>query len=211
MRIPAKSEYFQTIARILFSLRGAPFFVSSREMEVLETWFAQKIPLKVVLEGIKLAYEDSRRRPKKQRKKLSLNQCHGWVLQNFKQHEERKIGSQQRPIQPEDKINRLQKEIERFLAEMSKEVAGVKNIYAKIHEELAGGDWDEVRLERYEDQVESKLWELASAEQKQAFTDEIADNYKVQDLMEADRLVKIKWIKFVRDKYKIPHISLFYY
>lgn len=211
MKMSAKQQYFQSIAQVLFSLRGAPFFLSTREIDLLEGWYAQNIPLKVVIEGIKLAYENSRSQPGKRRTKLYLNHCHDLVLRHFDAYKERKIGQQQSPIPQEQKRKRLQVEIRRFLAEVPEDLEVVKGVFEKIQKELSFSDWDENQLETYEDQIETLLWDLASPDQKQAVTAEIAEIYQGQDLMEADRLAKIKWIKSLRDKYKIPHISLFYY
>lgn len=58
----AGSKYFQSIALHFFKHRGAPFFLSSKELDYIAGWEKMGIPLHVVLEGIERSFESYRRK-----------------------------------------------------------------------------------------------------------------------------------------------------
>jgi hypothetical protein len=48
-------------------------------------------------------------------------------------------------------------------------------------------------------------------EEKKRVKRRIAKDYEFKEEEEFERIFKIKLVKVLRDKYKIPYISLFYY
>jgi hypothetical protein len=205
-----RQQYYQTIARFLFELRGTPFFLSPREIEALETWEENEIPLDVVLDGIKLAYESFRKKPGG-RKKLTLVFCERKVLQSFEQYQERRVGQRRDVFDQKEKAAQLQRAVSAFLDNIPTAADCLEEIYGQVAAELAQGAWDENRLEDYERQAESLLLDLTSPRERKAIAAEIVKEHQVLDREELERLVRIKWLKDFRDRHKIPHLSLFYY
>jgi len=206
----ARQAYYQTIARHLFELRGSPFFLSPREMEALQTWDEKGIPLGVVLDGLKLAYEHFRKKPG-ERKKLTLVYCERQVLQAFDQHQERRVGEQRSVFSQDAKLAQLQLAVTEFMQTFPKEICSLHDLFLRAAEELVQGNWDEERFEQYDNQVENLLLDLVSAFEKAAVTAELRAEYPIQNPVELESLVRIKLLKNLRDRYKIPHLSLFYY
>ena len=206
----ARQVYYQTIARYLFELRGAPFFLSPREMEALGRWEEKGIPLEAILDGLKLAYERFRKKPGG-RKKLTLVFCEPQVLQSFDQHQERRVGTRRSVFSQDEKFSRLQHVVTEFLDAFPDEIRSLHDLFLQVAAELAGGDCNEERLEQYDLKVEDLLLDFASSQEKEASASELKAEYPVQDREELERLVRIKLVKNFRDRYKIPHLSLFYY
>jgi hypothetical protein len=206
----ARQVYYQTIARYLFELRGAPFFLSPREMEALGRWEERGIPLEAVLDGLKLAYERFRKKPGG-RKKLTLVFCEPQVLQSFDQHQERRVGTRRNVFSQDEKLSRLRQVITEFLDGFPEEIDCLNDLFIHVAAELAKGDCDEERLELYDQQVEKLLLDFASRSEKETVAAELMAEHPVQDREELERLVRIKLLKNFRDRYKIPHLSLFYY
>ncbi len=206
----ARQVYYQTIARTLFEMRGAPFFLSPREMEAVGRWEERGIPLEVVLDGLKLAYERFRKRPGG-RKKLTLVFCEPQVLQSFDQHQERRVGTRRNMFSQDEKLFRLHQVVTEFLDGFPDEIGCLHDLFLQVAAELARGDCDEERLEQYDRQVENSLLDFASRLEKEAIADELKTEHPVQDREELARLVRVKLLKNFRDRYKIPHLSLFYY
>lgn len=205
-----RQSYYQTVARFLFDLRGVPFFLSPREILVLEMWEEKGIPLDVILDGIKLAYESFRKRPGG-RKKLTLVYCERKVLQSFEQYQERKVGQRRNVFKQEEKVLRLQQAVLAFREKIPAEISSIRKLFHQVAEELARGTWDEQRLEKYDHEVEMLLLDLTLPPERKAVATAIKKEYQIQDRDELERLVRIKWLKDIRDRYKIPHLSLFYY
>ena len=62
VEISDQSEYYRRIAKEFLQRRGAPFFLSPRDMAVIAGWEARRVPLAAVLEGIDRAFERSKSR-----------------------------------------------------------------------------------------------------------------------------------------------------
>ncbi len=205
-----REHYFHEVARRLFTLRGAPFFLSGREMEVLEEWEAKGIPLAVVREGIGVGYEAFRRRKGKRRRFL-LTFCHPYVRAAFAQYRDRRVGRKSTPKESIDKIPEIRRQVEAFLAALPAPVSDLKEIYLRVLEELNREALDDLCLEDLDAEIESTLYKKATTEDRRRLVDLIAQEYTVSDAWETERLARVKWVKSMRHKYKIPHVSPFYY
>jgi hypothetical protein len=204
-------KYYQTIANRFFQLRGAPFFLSSKEVGLIENWQTQKIPLSVILDGMKVAYENYRRWPYKGRKKFTLLICHRQVLKEFEQHKERKVGTEGRIVRETEKLERIKREIEKFLENIPEPVRYLQARLVHIHDRFDRGDIGENQLEQFEDEIEALLLRNAASTERDRAAKEVDSEFSVHNQQELDRFIQIKLLKNLRDKYKIPHISPFYY
>lgn len=207
----ARSKYFQSIALHFFRHRGAPFFLSSKELDYIARWEEMGIPLHVVLEGIERSIEIYKRKPWRKAKIQSLAFCDLQVLKAFEQDRERKVGHKKRIVERHEKRNRAKAEVERFLEKIPQQTSYLQEAYSLAQKVLSQSHFDEEKLERIEGKIEELLWKNSLDEEKERVKRRIAKDYKFKEEEEFERIFKIKLVKVLRDKYKIPYISLFYY
>ena len=126
-----RSEYFQSIARYFFRQRGAPFFLSSRELELVAKWEEMHIPLPVVLEGIKRAFEGYKRKPGKKTRIQTLSFCELQVFKAFDQYRERKVGSERMRIERTEKGKLAKAELKMFLDDLPEQIGYLRDAYSR--------------------------------------------------------------------------------
>jgi hypothetical protein len=207
----AGSKYFQSIALHFFKHRGAPFFLSSKELDYIARWEKMGIPLHVVLEGIQRCFEIYRRKPGRKAKIQSLAFCDLQVLKAFEQDRERKVGHKKRIVERHEKRDRAKAEVERFLEKIPHQINYLKEAYSLAQKVLSQSHFDEEELERIEGKIEGLLWKNSLDEEKERVKSGVLKDYEFKQEEEFERIFKIKLVKVLRDKYKIPYISLFYY
>lgn len=206
-----RSKYFQSVAIHFFKHRGAPFFLSSKELDYVARWEKMGIPLHVVLEGIERSFESYRRKPGRKAKIQSLAFCDLQVLKAFEQDRERKVGHKKRIVERNEKRDRARAEVERFLAKIPQQIGYLKEAYSLAQKVLSQSPFDEEELERIEGKIEELLWKNSMEEEKERVKSGVLKDYEFKQEEEFERIFKIKLVKVLRDKYKIPYISLFYY
>ena len=207
----AREQYFQSIARYFFKLRGTPFYLSPKELSIIDSWERDQIPLKVVLEGIKSAYEVFKQRPGKKNKYFSLSLCQRYIMKHFSVYRERNIGRKKGGTGGRAEIKKIKDEIKRFLSSIPPQTLFLQEVYDRVSKQLSQGSLDEYILEKEEAEVESLILKNASAEEKEIVIREVRKEFGPRDRTELSHLQQIKLIKYYRFKYKIPHISPFYY
>ena len=207
----AGSKYFQSIALHFFKHRGAPFFLSSKEIDYIARWEKMGIPLHVVLEGIERSFESYRRKPGRKTKIQSLAFCDLQVLKAFEQNRERKVGHKKRIVERHEKRDQARAEVERFLAKIPQQILYLKETYSLAQKVLSQSHFDEEELERIEGKIEELLWKNSLDDEKERVKSGVLKDYEFKQDEEFERIFKIKLVKVLRDKYKIPYISLFYY
>ena len=206
-----RSKYFQSIALHFFKHRGAPFFLSSKELDFIVRWEEMGISLHVVLEGIERSFENYRRRAGRKTKIQSLAFCNLQVLMAFEQDRERKVGHKKRIKERTEKRDRAKAEVQRFLEKIPLQISYLKETFARAQKMLSQSRFDEEELERSEEKIEELLWKNSSDEEKDRVKRQVLKEYEFKEEEEFERIFKIKLVKVLRDKYKIPYISLFYY
>lgn len=206
-----RSEYFQTIAKFLFSRRGAPFFLSSQEIDLISVWERQGIPLDAVLNGMREQFDTTDRAfPGKRRR--TLLSCRNSVQRAFEQSRERGVGSKRRsPSEPRMKVKAVQREVASFLSRIPPEVAGLREIYSPLSDILRLGKADEEELERADQAVEAWLCAHASSEDRIDAEQEAAADLTTWGEREKQRLRDIRLARYLRHKYRVPFLSPFYY
>jgi len=206
-----KSQYFQAIARKFLSHRGAPFFLSSKDLVLLDTWEKMGIPLAAVLEGIEKAFENLRQRPARKAKILSLSFCNLHVLRAFEQHRERRVGRRKKEESRDTKRRRIKAEVEKFLEHLPEDIVYLKETFIRAQKILSQREVEEKELERMEEEIENSLFWHSLEEEKEVIKKGILAEYKFRGREEFLRASKTRLIKFLRDKYRIPYISFYYY
>jgi len=203
-------RYFQAISRFFCEQRGAPFFLSSKEVENIKEWKNMGIPLQIVLEGIKDCFVTHRGKPGRKSKILSLAFCHPYVLRSFGIYKERKVGGQRIPFPKKDKQKKLKIAVEQFLASCPQSFTDIRKIFSRVLR-LISQNIDEELLEELEKEVEVLVVGMASEAEKEQIRKEVEAEFGESNLQEQSRIRELKLIKHIRKKYMIPHISLYYY
>jgi len=206
-----QSLYYREIARHFLARRGAPFFLSAKDLDLVSSWAAAGVPLEVVLEGVDKAFEIFRMKQHRAEKILSLSFCSAQVLRAFEQQRDRKIGRRGKTVSRQEKRDRAQAEIERFLAGIPAEVLFLKEVYEEARQKMADGDIPDERLEELEEKVEGLLLVHAGEEGRVSLKKEIRAEGRRPAKGEWNRVMDTLLIKHLRGKYKIPYLSLFYY
>lgn len=208
-----RSRYFQSITHHFLRLRGAPFFLSSRELNLIETWESMKIPLQVVLEGIDRTFEKKRLNSsgKKRSKIPSLAFCDLQVLRAFEQFRDRRVGTEKRIMGREEKRKRARAEVKRFLENIPCEVDYLKDIYSKVLKLLSIRNVSEEELERREGEIEELILEKSSDKEKETVKKKISSEYEFRQEEEFQRIFRLRLLRLLRGRYRIPYVSLYYY
>jgi len=206
-----KEQYFQSIIRYFLRLRGAPFFLSAQELNLIETWSKIPIPVPAILEGIKSAYQNYRTRTGPKSRTFSLVYCRREVESVYNGYLSRRVGQKQRIVSAGKKFTEVLKEIKGFLLRSSPKVKFLDPVFLRLEKRLDLGEIDEEGLEQEEEKIEELVWCCAPQADKERIKHELQQSYRVKDNIEWEQLVKIKLLKEYRDRYKIPYVSLYYY
>lgn len=208
-----RSGYYQSIAKFFIDLRGAPFFLSSKELDIVRQWEEKSIPLRIVLEGIRGSFEQHGYRQGKRQKPYALDYCHSFVLRAFDLYQDRRVGQKRTNAFTGDKERKTKIlfEVERFLADIPEELHTLRPIYTRLHKKLASGKATEKELEKAEDTIERLIEEGLSAVQIETVAAEIRSEFGKVSGAKFDQIFRIKALKAEREKHKIPHVSPFYY
>ena len=206
-----RNQYFQTIARHFFEQRGTPFYLSSKELDLIATWEKKEIPLRVVLEGMKEAFENHRMKPGKKGKIMSLSYCNSHVLRAFEQHRERKVGQKRKAVGKDRKDEKIRVEITKYLKCIPGHLDDLKEMYFRVQKELLRRNLDEEGLESIEAEIEEVIVKSADEKERKKVEKEVLVEFPIKENEEFERIFRIKLIKHLRDKYKLPHVSPFYY
>lgn len=208
-----RSGYYQTIAKYFIDRRGAPFFLSSKELEILRMWEEKGIPLRIVLEGIRGSFEQPGYRQGKRHRPNTLDYCHSFVMRAFAQYRDRRVGQKNAKDLGGGggRKKKILLEVGRFLAEVPEEHRRLKPCYARIHKKLSSGQITDKELEEAEETIERVIEENLSAAQRERIRTEIRSEFGKIGGTEFDQIFRIKALKTERNKHKIPHVSPFYY
>jgi len=206
-----RSSYFQEIAQAFFDLRGAPFVLSSKDVVAIGSWEETGIPLRIVLEGIRRAFENYRKRQAGGRKMSSLSYCNAEVLKVFSEFRDRSVGRRSKEVFREEKTKKAKIEVERFLMSLPPEVGWLKDTYGEARRALCRKTVSEEALEKMEGDVEELIFRNAAEADKTEVEKRIQGEYPSRPGSEDRDISGVRLIKFIREKYRIPHLSLFYY
>ncbi len=203
-------RYFQAISRFFCELRGAPFFLSSKEVENIREWNNLGIPLHIVREGIKDCFAAHRKKTGRKGKILSLAFCHPFVMHAYEAFKERKVGRKIKPFDKTKKREELKKEVKKFLACCPLSYPDLREIFARVLKFLCDNTEEDL-LEELENEVEAFIIKMASEAERERIQKEVMAEFGNKSPQERDRILDIKLVKYLREKYEIPHISLYYY
>jgi hypothetical protein len=108
------------------------------------------------------------------------------------------------------KRSRARKTIGKFLDEIPSEVDYLKAFFSYAHNMLGHSLLNEKELECIEEKIEAILIKNARDIERNEVRKEVEREFGLDEENFED-IFKIKLLKFLRSKYKIPFVSLFYY
>jgi hypothetical protein len=168
------------------------------------------IPMRVVMEGITKSFVNRGSKQHKQSKILSLSYCQPQVVRSFQQYKERRVGGRKSRPDSDDKRKKARAEVKMFLKLLPIPVTFLKDVYSQAYQLLSQSHVEEEKLELLDEEVERLLVERClqeqpgGGEQKDTRTDRKENTDK-------QNISRVKGVKQLREKHKIPYISLFYY
>jgi hypothetical protein len=205
-----RNRYFRTIAREFLKRRGAPFFLSPRDAEIISGWERRGIPLSVVLEGIERAFERTKPGRPDTGKILSLAFCAPKVERAFDIQREKTVGGRRRVTSTADKKRPAAHEAERFLADLPNRFSRLATLYREGLEILSRTEVDEEALEALDDRADEILREAATPEEKaEAAADMAADRSVDRDGDSPG--ISLRAALMMRRRYRVPYLALFHY
>jgi hypothetical protein len=162
---------------------------------------------------LKQAFENRKQRAGRQAKFFSLNQCHRFVLEAHKQHRERRIGEERGGSHKELSVKKekILSEINRFLADSPCHLDELNCLFIQLCSELSQGNWDEEYIEKTEALIEEVLVNNATPKDRKHATDAVVSEYGAMGSEEFERVVRLRLIKELRQRYRIPYVSPFYF
>jgi len=206
-----KSFYFQEIARFFFSLRGAPFVLSSRDMVTIASWEEKRIPLHVVLEGMERAFERYKKRAAGGRRMSSLSFCEPEILKAGAEFRDRGIGRPERGESRERKRKRIRAEVKRFLESSPPKAGFLGDVYREALAVLGRRSAPEDALERLDAKVEDLITREADAAFRAEVDKRIGADFGGHPPEELRRIAAIEMVKRWRERHRVPYLSTFYY
>jgi hypothetical protein len=206
-----RSRYFQDIAAGFFRLRGAPFVLSSRDMVLISEWEAAGIPLGVVEEGIRRAYERSRKSQPTRGRLASLAFCDREVRRAFQEHRERRVGRSRMPAARGKKAAKAAAAVRDFLETRPSGFEYLRPIYAQALGMLSRKNGGAADLEGLDEEVERLILEHAGAADRAEVERHVRTDFPGCAPAEFERIAAVELVRRVRARHAIPHLSLFYY
>jgi hypothetical protein len=205
-----RGDYYRTIAEAFLRRRGAPYFLSPRDLALIAEWEEKKIPLAAVLEGISGAFERRRGRADRGRI-LGLAFCARSVEMAWSQNRERRAGGRRSAASRAGKRERAKVEAERFLRSLPDDHPGLKVLYERGAGILGSERPDEGVLEELDEETDEILWASASPEEKERWRRTARREVAAWPCRDIEEITRSLFITASRTERKIPYLSLFYY
>jgi hypothetical protein len=205
-----QSDYYQTIAREFLRRRGAPFFLSPRDLDLIASWEERRVPLDVVLEGLGRAFDVVRDRSRGTRR-LGLPFCRVQVEKALAQHLDRKAGGRVSARPRSDKRVMARASAETLLHSLPAEEKELSVQFRKALEVLRSASPDEDSLERIDAEVDGLLVASASAEDFEEAKRRVLTEFPGRSREETEAMVRTRLVQRLRVERKIPYVSLFHY
>jgi hypothetical protein len=100
--------------------------------------------------------------------------------------------------------------VEDFLATCPDTIPDLQEVFSRVLGLISQGADDEV-FEDLENEVEALFVGMTSEAEREQLRNEVMVEFGDKNAKEQERIQDLKLIKHVREKYAIPHISLYYY
>lgn len=211
VRETRRTRYFQEISRAFLELRGAPYVLSARDIAAIAAWEKGRVPLAVVLEGIRRAYEKTRKRRDGRALPFSLFYCQAEVQRALNGYRDRLVGRHQKVFSRTEKAARARAEVEAFLKRIPPEIGVLREPFDQARALLSRRVPPEREIDELEEKINALIIGGATAEERDAVRRQLESDFPGRPEEEMAKILPVKLVKLAREKYRIPHLSLFYY
>jgi hypothetical protein len=218
-----RGRYYREIAAAFLSRRGAPFFLSPKDLELVRAWEQAEIPLEIVLEGIAAAFEAIRPGGRPRGKVLALAYCEASVARAWERRRDRRVGTARKAQAKRDPRAAVREAVRAFLGAASSEAGppashassgSLEPVRAVFAAAAAGLDAEILSaedLEGLDEKVEALLREAApAAEVAIARADVRADHPRLPK-GELERAAAVLLVKRLRAEHRIPYLAPFHH
>lgn len=203
-------HYYRTIARHFWLHAGGPYLLSARDLQVIAKWESQEIPLVVILEGVEAFLR--RRKPRPGFRRVSLAVCDGEVQKAFQRFKDRRVGHSQPPGMA-DKKKTVLLAVEEFLNNFPPALGRLRPLFSRARSLLKESETETLamKLEELEGEVNLFLTELATEEEKKAVETWFEEELGSLGFKPDEEILKTALLKYLRQKYRVPHLLTCYY
>ena len=208
-----REAYFRGISNRFIALRGAPFSLSPADLELISAWESAGVPLDVVLEGIEEAFAVRPGRPRAAGKIRALSFCRLSVERAFARHRERAVGAK-RGIgggKTEKKQAAARAEADAFLRRFPPDLSAIRPAFEEALRLLAAEPPDPEALERLDEAIDAALRASAGAAERKDAEAAVGRGHPRLRGEAKREAVETGLMRALREKYRIPRVSLFYY
>ncbi len=190
MSLTEKTEYFRRVEEH-WKKWSRFLFLSAKDMQAIEQWWQEKVPLHLVFEAIDSAFTGLFRKSRK--RFFSLASLHRGVEKLMKRRAEAAVGKA---------IERKEVRTEGIRVEQEE----IRELLEKAAEAIRGGRWEEA--EELDGRITELVWEQASQQEKEEalhWAEEKLRQLKVDDKVKKD-LVLNGAKRRLRERKGIPFI-----
>jgi len=204
--------YFREIAARFLARRGAPLFLSAKDLDLISSWERAGVPLSAVLEGIDRAFEARRGRRGAGDKVLALAFCSPQVLQAFERVRDRRVGADRSAVSSRpDRRAAVCSAVEAFLRAGPPPLIALEGIYREALGRLSGPGLSDEDAEAFDKRVDEALSGEADPAERAALREEIRAEHASIPPAEAERAARIRLVKKRREAFHVPYLSVYYY
>lgn len=204
-------RYFKEIANRFLARRGAPLFLSAKDIDLIAQWEKAGIPLAVVLEGIDRAFVNRRGRGAAGDKVLALSFCSAEVLRGFERVRDRRVGRARAPLARPDPKAAVRSAVEAFLKAVPPALSGLSGLYREALEKLKGPGLPDEEAEALDARADAIILAAADTAGREALRAAVRAEHRSLSEAEAARASDVRLVKIRREEHKIPYLAPYYY
>jgi len=210
---PGREPYFRGIASLFLALRGAPFSLSPADVYLISAWESAGIPLPVVLEGIENSFALKPGGSRVTGKIRTLSFCRPAVEKAFARHRDRRTGGGRPSGEAEAAVRQAaaRAAVKEFLSRRPPVPDALYAFFERAAALWAADRPEADSLDRLEAKIETVLRTSAGAEERRKAELAAARGYPDLRGEAKAAAVGVLLVKGSREKFRIPHVSPFYY
>lgn len=205
------SRYFREIAARFLARRGAPLFLSAKDLDLVSSWEKAGIPLAVVLEGIDRAFTTRGRRGADRGKVLALSFCAAEVFRGFERVRDRRVGANRTHKERADPKAAVRAAIEAFLESAPESLARLTPVFREGLAKIDGAGLTDEEAEALDGRVDAMIVAAASPAEREALRAEVQAEHRGLPAAEIARAADVRLVKRRREARKIPYFAPYYY
>jgi hypothetical protein len=205
------SRYFREIANRFLARRGAPLFLSAKDLDLIATWEKAGVPLAVALEGIDRAFASRGRRGAAVGKVLALSFCAGEVLRGFERVRDRRVGGDRAlPPRPDPRAA-VRGAVESFLAAVPAPLSALGPLFRESLAKLGAAGLTDEEAEDLDARADAIVLASASPAEREAVRAAVRKEHRALPPAEVARAADVRLVKERRETLRVPYFACYYY